>query len=97
MDTLTAHDPSAALARTQLAWRRTALGFVAVALIELRTVGSCGPTGLTIGIAMVALLTATALFGCTTSNRRLRPLLLTLTAVLAISIVLLQEVWGDAC
>jgi len=94
VDALTTQDPSAAGPRTQLAWRRTALGFVVVALIELRTVGSCGPTALTLGVAVVALLTALALFGSSTSKRQLRPLLLTMTAVLAISTVLVHEVWA---
>lgn len=98
MGALRAEDSSLAGPRTQLAWRRTAVGFVVVALVELRNVNSCGLAWLTGGVTVLALITAIALLASTTTNRRVRPLLLTLVAVLSISIGLVQEVWvGAGC
>ena len=85
-------DASLAGPRTQLAWRRTAAGFLILALVELRNLSTCGITGLGAALAVLTIVAATAFLATTLTDRRRRPLLLTCAALLSIASVLVQEV-----
>ena len=85
-------DVSLAGPRTQLAWRRTAAGFVILALVELRSLSTCGVMALGAALAVLTLVAATACLATTSTDRRRRPLLMTCAALLSIASVLVQEV-----
>lgn len=97
MEPVIEQDASLAEPRTQLAWRRTAAGFVILALVQLRGLSTCGVTGLGTSLAVLTLVAATAFLATTSTDRRRRsPLLLTCAALLSIASVFVQEVSPDA-
>lgn len=88
-------DASLAGTRTQLAWRRTATGFVVLALIELRHASSNGVSVPGAVFAVLALVAGAALLVLTSTGRP-HPFLLTSVALFTLTGVVVQEVWPRA-